>query len=87
MKECKGKPVSYNSITVLKRLNYSIHAYSKKQNTSNLNVNGANIPLPCLIWIALFAYLMMSVPVFPMFIHVSININTNIASSTCCFSD
>ena len=30
MKECKGKPVSY-SIKVLKRLNYSIHAYSKKQ--------------------------------------------------------
>jgi len=75
MKECKGKLVVYNSITVLKRLNYSIHAYSK-QNTSNLNVNGANIPLPCLICVALFAYLMMSVPVFPMFIHVSININT-----------
>ena len=74
MKECKGKPVSY-SIKVLKRLNYSIHAYSK-QNTSNLNVNGANIPLPCLSCVALFAYLMMSVPVFPMFIHVSININT-----------
>ena len=31
MKECKGKPVSYSSIKVLKRLNYSRHAYSKKQ--------------------------------------------------------